>query len=171
MRSTQLLRVCALALLAALGACSGNTAPEEPLAPTYVLASVDGDAGPLVIADHRTPGGVRQLYTMLYDSLSFQSSTTLRRSLRAMMESFEAGVRLPVVSTGHEYTGRVLRRGDRVIVEYQAPGGAIKPDTFTLRDAKLVKMGPYGVACAECAPVRRVEYVYEPRDPPPTPAD
>jgi hypothetical protein len=166
MRSTQILRVLALAgLLPALGACNGGTEPEAPLAATYVLASVDGAAAPLVIADHRTPGGVRQVYSLLYDSISFQSPTSLRRALRAVVQSTDpTGARIPVVESGHDYSGRVTRRGSRVIVEYTTTGGGtVKPDTFRLRDASLVKMGPYGVSCTGCTPVRRVEYVYAPR--------
>lgn len=165
MRSTQILRAAALAALLPLAACDGATEPEAPLAATYVLASVDGAAAPLVIADHRTPGGVRQVYSLLYDSLSFQSPTQVRRALRAIVQSTDpTGVRIPVVESGYDYAGRVVRRGDRVILEYTGSGGAaVKPDTFRLREAGLVKMGPYGVACDLCAPVRRVEYVYTPR--------
>lgn len=166
MRTTQILRVLALAAaLPVLGACNVGTEPEEPLAATYVLSSVDGAAAPLVIADHRTPGGVRQVYSLLYDSLSFQSPTSARRTLRAAVQSTDpTGLRIPVVEASHAYAGQVMRRGSRVIVEYTSlGGGTAKPDTFTLRDASLVKMGPYGVTCDGCTPVRRVEYVYAPR--------
>jgi hypothetical protein len=166
MRSTQILRVLALAgVLPLLAACEGGTEPEAPLAAVYVLASVDGAVAPLVIADHRTPGGVRQVYSLLYDSLSFQSPTSARRALRAIVQSTDpTGARIPVVESGHDYSGRVVRRGDRVILEYKGIGATtIKPDTFHLRDANLVKMGPYGIACDVCTPVRRVEYVYAPR--------
>jgi hypothetical protein len=164
-RSTRFLRVLALAgLVPALGACEGGTEPLEPLAPTYVLSLVDG-APTRVIADHQTPLGVRQLYTMDFDSLSFVSATTARRRLRASMESTDpAGAPLPVLASSYTYSGRVLRRGDRVIVEYEGSArDPVKPDTFMLRDAKLVKLGPFGLVCPTCAPVRRVEYVYEPR--------
>lgn len=166
MRPTQFLRVLALAGLApVLGACEGGTEPEEPLATTYVLARVDGDARPLVIADQLTPKGVRQVYTMDFDSLSFVSSTRARRRLQASVESIDpSGAPLPVVTTGYAYFGQVLRRGDRVILEYESrTGDVIKPDTFTLRAANLVKQGPFGVTCEGCVPARRVEYVYEPR--------
>lgn len=168
MRSTQILRTLALAgLLPVLGACNGSTEPEAPLAATYVLASIDGAVAPapLVIADHRTPGGVRQVYSVVYDSLAFQAPTSLRRVLRAAMESTDpAGARIPVVVTGHDYSGQFVRRGNRVIVQYiAASGGTVKPDTFQLREGSLVKMGPYGVACNGCTPVRRVEYVYAPQ--------
>lgn len=166
MRSTPILRVLALAgALPLLGACDGATEPPAPLAATYVLSSVDGAAAPLVIADHRTPTGVRQVYSLLYDSLSFSSPTSARRALRAIVQSTDpSGVRIPVVESGHDYAGRVTRRGDRVILEYTTvSGSSVKPDTFRLRDASLVKFGPYGVACDVCTPVRRVEYVYEPR--------
>jgi hypothetical protein len=163
-RPTHLLRLFVLAgLLPVLGACSEGTAPEEPLAPAYVLVTVDG-APELVLADHTTPSGVRQLYTMLYDSLSFESATVARRSLRGLAQSSDAfGQMVPVAENGFQYSGRVLRRGERVIVEYQGlQGSTVKPDTFTLRGTTLVKMGPYGVVCAACAPLRMVEYVYLP---------
>jgi hypothetical protein len=168
-RSTRFLRVLVLAgLVPVSAACEGNTEPLEPLASTYVLSLVDG-APTRVIADQTTPLGVRQLYTMDFDSLSFLSATAARRRLQASVESIDpSGVPLPVVTSGYAYTGRVLRRGDRVIVEYQGPAGEpIRPDTFTLRAAALVKMGPFGTACATCGPVRRVEYVYRPGSPAP----
>ncbi len=161
-RSTPFLRVLLLAgLVPALAACEGSTEPLEPLASTYVLSLVDG-APTRIIADQTTPMGVRQLYTMDFDSLSFVSATTARRRLQASVESIDpSGAPLPVVTSGYAYSGRVLRRGDHVIVEYQGrTGEPIRPDTFTLRAAALVKMGPYGTACATCSPVRRVEYVY-----------
>lgn len=163
-RPTHLLRFLVLAgLLPVLGACSEGTAPEEPLSPAYTLVTVDG-AATLVLADHTTPSGVRQLYTMLYDSLSFESATVARRSLRAMAEASDPfGRMVPVAENGFQYSGRVVRRGERVIVEYQGlRGSTVKPDTFTLRGTTLVKMGPYGVECADCAPIRMVEYVYLP---------
>jgi hypothetical protein len=163
-RPTYLLRFLALAgLLPVLGACSESTTPDKPLAPTYVLTTIDG-TGTLVLADHTTPGGVRQLYTMLYDSLSFESRTMARRSLRAMVEATDPlGALVPVAENGFRYNGRVNQRGDRVIVEYEnVKGSAVKPDTFTFRGSTLVKMGPYGVVCADCAAVRMVEYVYVP---------
>lgn len=165
MRPTRFLCVLALAgLVPVLGACESGTEPLEPLAPTYVLTLVDG-ARARVIADHQTPLGVRQLYTMDFDSLSFVSATRARRRLQASVESIDpAGTPLPVVASGYAYFGQVLRRGDRVIVEYQHRNGQpIRPDTFSLRENRLVKMGPFGMVCATCAPVRRVEYVYEPR--------
>jgi hypothetical protein len=163
-RPTFLLRLFALAaLLPVLGACSDSTEPELPLASSYVLTTIDG-AGALVIADHTTPGGVRQLYTMLYDSLSFASSNVVRRSLRAMVEASDPlGGLSPVAENAFQLSGRVLRRGERVILEYQnVRGSAVKPDTFAFRGTTLVKMGPYGVECGDCAPVRMVEYVYVP---------
>ena len=165
MRSTRLLRAWILAgLVPALAACEGSTEPLEPLAPTYVLSRVDG-ASARIIADQTTPLGVRQVYTMDFDTLSFVSATTARRRLQASVESIDPrGHPLPVVTSGYAYQGRVLRRRDRVIVEYQGiQGQVIKPDTFTLRAASLVKLGPFGTECTTCSPVRRVEYVYEPR--------
>ncbi|HST60142.1 MAG TPA: hypothetical protein VLK84_15660 [Longimicrobium sp.] len=169
MRSTRFLRVLVLAgLVPALAACEGSTEPLEPLASTYVLSLVDG-APTRIIADERTPLGVRQLYTMDFDSVSFLSATTARRRLQASVESIDpSGAPLPVVTSGYAYTGRVLRRRDRVIVEYESrTGEPIRPDTFTLRAATLVKMGPFGTACSTCPPVRRVEYVYQPGSAPP----
>jgi hypothetical protein len=163
-RPTHLLRLFVLAgLLPVLGACSEGTAPEEPLAPAYVLVTVDG-ASDLVLADHTTPSGIRQLYTMLYDSLSFESATVARRSLRALAQASDPfGGLAPVAENGFQYSGRVVRRGERVIVEYDdVQGDEVKPDTFMLRGTTLVKMGPYGVVCAACAPLRSVEYVYLP---------
>lgn len=165
-RPTQFLRVFAMAgLVPVMAACEGGTEPLEPLATTYVLARVDGAAQPLVIADQLTPKGVRQVYTMDFDSLSFVSATRARRALRASVESIDpSGSPLPVVTSGYAYFGQVLRRRDRVILEYEGRAGEpIKPDTFTLRAANLVKMGPFGVTCEGCPPARRVEYVYEPR--------
>lgn len=164
-RSTRFLRVWVLAgLVPALAACEGSTEPLEPLAATYILSRVDG-APTRVIADQTTPLGVRQVYTMDFDSLSFVSATVARRRLQASVESIDpSGQPLPVVTSGYAYQGRVLRRRDRVIVEYEGPTGEpIRPDTFTLRASTLVKMGPFGTTCVTCSPVRRVEYVYEPR--------
>lgn len=165
MRIMQLLRTCAAAAaLLACAACEDEaTIPLEPLAATYVLATVDGGEA-LVIADHRTQSGIQQLYTMVYDSLTFDSPTTMYRRLRAKVESRDTdGALLPLVTNGYVYSGRVSRRRDRVIVEYEGALAPVRPDTFTLRNGSLVRMGPFGVACAGCAPVRQVEYVYTPR--------
>jgi hypothetical protein len=170
-RHTQFLRLCAAAVaVLASAACSGGgeggtTEVEEPLAPTYVLTSIDGTPAPLVVATHTYPSGVRQVYTMLFDSLAFTSPTALRRHIRAAVDSFEDSKPItPPLVSAYQYQGAVLRRGSRVIVEYaNANGDLIKPDTFQLRGPDLVKRGPFGVSCAGCTPVRQVEYVYEPR--------
>jgi hypothetical protein len=161
-RTTMFLRACAAAaVLLAGAACDGGTEPEAPLASTYVLSTVDGDDS-LVIADHTTGSGIRQLYTMVYDSLTFDSPTTMYRRLRATVESFDPqGTVLPLVTNGYLYSGQVLRRRNQVVVQYQGTT-PVKPDTFTLFNGNLVKMGPYGVSCAGCTPVRQVEYVYTP---------
>lgn len=167
MRPTQCLRVIAAAgVLLASAACSGGgTEPEAPLAASYALATVDGMPAPLVIAEHTYPSGVRQVYTMLFDSLTFVSPTVLRRSFRATMDTYaNAQMITPPLEDGSTYPATVLRRGNRVIAEYQASQGpGIKPDTFTVRNGNLVKQGPFGVVCAGCAPARRVEYVYTPQ--------
>jgi hypothetical protein len=99
---------------------------------------------------------------MVYDSLTFDSPTTMYRRLRATVESFDPqGTVLPLVTNGYLYSGQVLRRRNQVVVQYQGTT-PVKPDTFTLFNGNLVKMGPYGVSCAGCTPVRQVEYVYTP---------
>lgn len=171
MRHTQFLRICAAAAaLLATAACSGGgeggaMEVEEPLATTYVLTSIDGTPAPLVIATHTYSSGVRQVYTMLFDSLAFTSPTALRRHFRAAVDSYEDAKPItPPLVSAYRYEGLVLRRGRRVIVEYaNASGDPIKPDTFELRGTNLVKRGPFGLSCAGCTPVRQVDYLYEPR--------
>ena len=162
-RSTRSLRIIAAAgVLLASVACSNGTEPEAPLATAYVLATVDGTPAPLVIATHTWPSGVQQVYTMVFDSLTFSSPTQLRRRFLASLNTYEnARMITPPLEDGSSYPGMVVRRGNRLIVEYGEAGSGIKPDTFTVRDGALVKQGPFGLACATCAPVRRVEYVYE----------
>lgn len=118
-----------------------------------------------MIATHTYPSGIKQVYTMLFDSLTFASPTVLRRTFLAAMDTYENSRMItPPLVDGSSYPGHVVRRGRRVIAEYQdSLGVPIKPDTFTVRNGSLVKYGPFGVACPTCMPVRPVEYVYEPR--------
>ena len=169
MRPTQFFRIPALSAgavaLLALAACSGESAtePPEPLGDTYVLVRVQGTGSPLVIGEHRFSSGTRQVYTLLYDSLTFTSATAGRRSFRVMVESLGAtGPLVPPVFTAIAHSAAVTRRGNRVILNY-ATSNPIPPDTFELAGPTLVKQGPFGVQCATCAPLQRVEYVYEAR--------
>jgi hypothetical protein len=154
---------CAAALLA-LAACSESTAPPEPLAPLYVLTSVDGHVAPIIIGEHTYPSGTYQLYTLEYDSIRFGTGTEARRSFQLTMytRSYD-GALVPPLETPVVHDARITRRRDRVIFEYDQATAAVKADTFTLKGGNLVKQGPYGVRCDSCDPVRRVEYVYEPR--------
>ena len=166
MRPTQSLRILAAAgALLAAAACGSGTEPEEPLAATYVLVSVGGTPAPLVIATHSYPSGIKQVYTMLFDSLTFSSPTVLRRTFLASMDTYEHSRMItPPLVDGSSYPGDVVRRGRRVIAAYRDTTGLpIKPDTFTVRNGSLVKYGPFGVGCPTCTPVRHVEYVYDPR--------
>lgn len=166
MRYTRFLHTCAAAaLLIASAACGDGTGSEEPLSDVYVLTTVDGESDPIVIADHTYPSGTRQVYMLAYDSLRFDSPTSVsRRFLTSMATVDGAGNPLtPLVRLRYEFLGQVLRRGSQLVVEYDAVNLEPNPDTFTLRDGKLVKQGPYGVTCDGCSPVRSVEYVYSPR--------
>jgi hypothetical protein len=154
----------AAAALLVLAACGESvTEPPEPLSNTYVLVRVQGTGSPLIIGEHQFTSGTRQIYTLLYDSLTFTSETQGRRSFRVMVETLDAegAVVLPVfASIAHGAT--ITRSGGRVILSY-ATSNPIPPDTFELDGPTLVKQGPFGVQCPTCAPLRRVEYVYEAR--------
>lgn len=154
---------CAAALLG-LSACAETLAPPEPLASTYVLAAVDGASDPIVIGDYTYASGTRQVYTLEYDSIQIASPTEARRIfMLTMYTRSHDGALVPPLSTRVEHSAWLTRRGDRVIFEYSQATAAIKPDTLTLTDGKLVKQGPFGVRCDGCDPIRRVDYVYEPR--------
>jgi hypothetical protein len=160
----------ATAAVLTLSACAEGTAPPEPLSPLYLLTQVEGSTS-RVIAEITYPSGNHQIYTMVFDSLSFASETEARRSFMATVETLgpDGNPIVPPVLAGFSHTAVVTRRGNRLIVGYNTIN-PISPDTFTLKDGNLVKQGPYGVDCEVCEPVRRVEYVYEPRDaalPPP----
>jgi hypothetical protein len=163
-RHTRFLHTCAALLLAATAACADGTGAEEPLNDVYVLATVDGASDPIVIADYTYPSGTRQVYMMAYDSLAFVSATALTRRFTMFVATLGPnGPITPVIQMQYHYEAQVLRRGRRVIVEYTGVSNDIKPDTFQVRDGNLVKLGPFGVSCGGCEPVRSVEYVYSPR--------
>lgn len=162
---TLLPRALAPALALALGACNGATTPDVPLADAYVLATVDGAGEPLVIADHVYASGLRQVYTLTYDSLRFTSDTAGARTFELAVDTFEGGVRVtPPLRSRFQYATEVSRRGGRVVLFYlTSTGTPLNPDTLAVRGDDLVRIGTYGVVCGECPPLRRVEYVYEPR--------
>ncbi|HEY0015254.1 MAG TPA: hypothetical protein VGC13_03005 [Longimicrobium sp.] len=165
MRSMPLLRLgSAIWAVLTLAACQGSTEPLEPLSPVYELTLVEGSPD-RVIAEVTYPSGTHQIYTMVYDSLSFISEVEGRRSFLAVVETLGADGRplTPPVLAGFAHTARVTRRRNRVIMAYRT-NRPTSPDTFTITRGNLVKQGPHGVTCDTCAPVRRVEYVYEPRD-------
>lgn len=167
MRSTSVSGVprlaCAAALLA-LTACSEPLAPPEPLAPTYVLTAVNGATDPIVIGEHTYPSGTHQLYTLEYDSIQINSETQAQRIFKlTVYTKSHDGVFVPPLSTRVEHSASITRRRDRVIFEYDQSAATIKADTLTLRNGNLVKQGPFGVSCQACNPIRRVDYVYEPR--------
>jgi hypothetical protein len=159
-----LVRTCA-ALLAALAmaACNGGTTAPDPLASTYVLTRVQGSGSPLVIGEFTHASGTRQIYTMVFDSLTFTSETSGRRSFMVVIETIGSeGSVVPPIWTPVSHATHVTRSGDQLVMEYNT-ATPIKPDTFTVEGGNLVKQGPYGVICPTCAPLQRVEYVYEPR--------
>lgn len=157
-------RLASAAALLALAACSESTAPPEPLAPLYVLTSVDGHIAPIIIGEHTYPSGTYQVYTLAYDSIRIGSDTEARRKFQlTMYTQSHDGVLVPPLETPVVHNARITRRRDRVIFEYDQATATVKADTFTVRSGNLVKQGPYGVRCDTCDPVRRVEYVYEPR--------
>ena len=157
-------RLAGLAALLALAACSQSTEPSEPLAPVYLLTSVGGTDGQIVIGEHTYPSGTYQLYTLSYDSIQIGSASQARRSFQlTMYTQSHDGARVPPLITPVVHMAQITRRGARVIFEYDQEAAAIKADTFTLENGKLVKQGPYGVVCGTCDPVRRVKYVYDPR--------
>lgn len=157
-------RLAGLAALLALAACSQSTEPPEPLGPVYLLTSVDGTDGQIVIGEHTYPSGTYQLYTLSYDSIQIGSGTQARRSFQLTMYTrSHDGVLVPPLVTPVVHMAQITRRGDRVIFEYDQEVAVVKADTFTVENGNLVKQGPYGVRCDACDPVRRVKYVYEPR--------
>lgn len=157
-------RLAGLAALLALAACSQSTGPSEPLAPVYLLTSVDGTDGQIVIGEHTYPSGTYQRYTLSYDSIQIGTGTQARRSFQlTMYTQSHDGVLVPPLVTPVVHTAQITRRGDRVIFAYDQEKATVKADTFTLENGNLVKQGPYGVVCGTCDPVRRVKYVYEPR--------
>lgn len=166
MRPMPLVRLgAAMAAVLAMTACKeGGTTPDEPLASRYVLTQVEGTGRPLIIGEFTHPSGTRQVYTMVYDSLTFGADGQGRRSFMMAMETLgtdgEPIVGAILTPVAHN-TGVTRRRG-KVILEYDTHP-AIRADTFTINGANLVKQGPHGVSCEACAPMRRVEYVYEPR--------
>ncbi|HEU0301461.1 MAG TPA: hypothetical protein VFR37_18525 [Longimicrobium sp.] len=169
MRPTDFFRVprllCGAAALLALAACDGEsvTEPPEPLSDVYVLVAVEGNSDQLVIGEHLFASGTRQVYTLMYDSLTFTSETQGRRSFRVMVETLDAnGPIVPPVFSSVAHGTTVLRQDDRVILSYMTTT-PIPPDTFELSYTMLVKQGPFGVQCPTCEPLRRVQYVYEPR--------
>jgi hypothetical protein len=157
-------RLAGLAALLVLAACSQSTEPSEPLAPVYLLTSVNGTDGQIVIGEHTYPSGTYQLYTLSYDSIQIGSGSQARRSFQITMytRSHDGALVLPLV-TPVVHMAQITRRGKRVIFEYNQDKAAVKADTFSLENGNLVKQGPYGVRCDTCNPVRRVKYVYEPR--------
>jgi hypothetical protein len=157
-------RLAGLAALLALAACSQSTEPSEPLAPVYLLTSVDGTDGQIVIGEHTYPSGTYQLYTLSYDSIQIGTGSQARRSFELTMytRSYD-GALVPPLVTPVVHMAQITRRGNRVIFAYDQEKAVVKADTFTLENGNLVKHGPYGVVCATCEPVRRVKYVYEPR--------
>lgn len=166
MRPTALLRLGAMMVaLFALAACQGSTTPEDPLANVYVLTRLNGAGDPLILARHTYPSGTRQVWVVTYDTLRIQSNTQGQRNYEVLMvtESFDGATVAPVV-TPISRSARLVRRGDRVIFEYDQSSSRTRPDTMFLReDGALVMQGPFGVSCADCPPPPRVEYVYEPR--------
>jgi hypothetical protein len=164
MRSTPLLRLgSAIAAALTLVACQGSTEPAEPLSPVYELTLVEGSPD-RVIAEVTYPSGTHQIYTMVFDSLRFTSEVEGRRRFLAVVETLGPDGKpiTPPVLAGFTHTARVTRRRNQVIMQYRT-NQPTRPDTFTITGGNLVKQGPHGVACDTCAPVRRVEYVYEPR--------
>lgn len=157
-------RLACVAALLGLAACNGSTTASEPLAPVYLLTSVDGTDGQIVIGEHTYPSGTYQLYTLSYDSIQIGTGSQARRSFELTMytRSYD-GALVPPLVTPVVHMAQITRRGNRVIFEYDQEVAAIKADTFTLENGNLVKQGPYGVRCDTCDPVRRVKYVYEPR--------
>jgi hypothetical protein len=148
-----------------LAACEGEslTEPPEPLSPRYVLVQVQGTGNPLVIGQHQFASGNRQVYTLMYDSLIFTSETEGRRKFRVMVETLDAaGPIVPPVFSSVAHSANITRRGNRVILHYNT-SNPIPPDTFEMAGPTLVKQGPFGVQCATCEPLRRVEYIYEAR--------
>lgn len=166
MRSMPFLRLgSAIGAVLMLAACQGSTEPLEPLSSVYELTQVEGSRE-RVIADVTYPSGTRQIYTMVYDSLSFSSEVEGRRSFLAVVETLGADGKpiTPPVLAGFAHTAQVTRRRNQVVMAYRT-NRPTSPDTFTITRGNLVKQGPHGVTCDTCAPVRRVEYVYEPSDP------
>lgn len=166
MRPNFLVRTfAALAAVFALGACSGSsTASDEPLSDVYVLTSLNGATDPMVLAEYTYPTGTRQLWLMVYDSLTIASGTEGRRSYEMVMLTYTSdGASVAPVTTPVSRSAEISRRGDRLIFQYDQSSSPIKADTMFLREGKLVKQGPYGVSCTDCTPPSQVEYVYEPR--------
>lgn len=166
MRPTSIVRTfAAMFAVLALAACNGSsTASEEPLSDVYVLTSLNGATNPMVLAEHTYPSGTRQLWLMVYDSLTIRSNTEGRRHYEmVMLTTTSDGASVAPVTTPVSRSAQITRRGERLIFEYDQSSSRIKSDTMFLRDGKLVKQGPFGVSCTDCTPPAQVEYIYEPR--------
>lgn len=167
MRPNSLLRsFAAVAAALALAACEGGggTITTDPLSDTYVLTSLNGASEPMVLAQYTYPSGTRQLWLMVYDSITITSDTEGRRSYEmVMLTDSHDGASVAPVTTPVSRLARITRRGERLIFDYDQSSSRIKPDTMVLANGKLIKQGPYGVSCTDCEPPAKVEYVYEPR--------
>lgn len=157
-------RLLGALVLPMLAACSeSSAAPEEPLASRYLLTRVGTTSGPIVIGEHTYASGTYQVYTMAYDSITLGAGAQARRSyMLVMFTRAHDGASVAPVAIPVARDARVIRRGERVIFEYDQILSRTKADTFTLRGTSLVKQGPYGVVCNGCPPVQQVEYVYVP---------
>ncbi|HEX5872907.1 MAG TPA: hypothetical protein VFY65_20890 [Longimicrobium sp.] len=155
----------AVAAALALAACEGGgTIDTDPLSDTYVLTSLNGATDPMVLAEYTYPSGTRQLWLMVYDSVTISSDTEGRRSYEMVMLTYaHDNVSVAPVTTPVSKSARITRRGERLIFEYDQSSSRIKADTMVLVDGKLIKQGPYGVSCTDCVAPAKVEYVYEPR--------
>ncbi|HEX6368250.1 MAG TPA: hypothetical protein VF006_04925 [Longimicrobium sp.] len=166
MRPNHLVRSCAaLAAAVMLAACEGTgTISTDPLSDTYVLTRLNGASDPMVLAEHTYPSGTRQLWLMVYDSITIRSDTEGRRAYEMVMLTYaHDDVSVAPVTTPVARAARITRRGDQLIFDYDQSSSPIKADTMTLRGGNLIKQGPFGVSCTACTPPARVEYVYEPR--------
>ena len=67
------------ATMASTAGCGDPSGP-APFSGTYVLAAIDGAGSPLVTVDHTFSSGERIVHTVLYDTVTFISRTTARRS-------------------------------------------------------------------------------------------
>ena len=152
--------LAAAAFLSTAG-CGDPSGP-APFSGTYVLAAIDGAEDPLVTVDHAFTSGERLVQTVQYDTVTFTSRTTARRSESVQSIRFAAdGTPLQVNAASAVYHGDVQSVDDGVVVQWMTPRGPTE-QRLEYRARTLRWRTMIGIVCTEgCPAPRSVEFTYE----------